>query len=156
MDVVPAAEIRPAVRPPDAVQVTDVSVAGETRRSLSVIVPSRVIIRERVPLRAVFTTALAVDDRAGHEAGAGIAFSLGISDGRIYEPLLQRTILAGESASWQPVRVDLRHYAGWQWSLFYRPSAITWQFVLNSYPAGPGSERLRGIWARPAIDGAVQ
>jgi hypothetical protein len=153
LDAVASAEIRPIVRPPDAIQVIDAAVGGTERRSLSVIVPSRVSLRLRVPTHAVFHTALAVDAPAGHQAGAGIAFSAGISDGRTYEPLMERTILAGDAASWQPVQVDLRRYAGWQWSLFYRPSSIAWEIVLNSYGTGPGAERLRALWAEPAITG---
>lgn len=153
LDHVPSAEIRPEGRPPDAVQVMAAVVGGDARRSLSVAVPSRVAMRLRIPPHAVFSTALGVDARAGHEAGSGVAFSVGISDGRTYERLLERTILAADSASWQPATMDLRRYAGWQWSLFYHPSSITWQIVLNAYAAGPPSETLRALWAVPAIVG---
>lgn len=153
LDAVASAEIRPIVRPPDAIQVIDAAVGGTQRRSLSVIVPSRVSVRLHVPTRAIFNAALAVDAPAGHEAGAGVAFSVGISDGRTYEPLIARTILAGDAASWQPVQADLRRYAGWQWSLFYHPSSITWEIVLNSYGTGPSAEGLRALWAGPAITG---
>jgi len=154
LDAVPGAEIRPAVRAPDAVQVIDTSVGGDARRSLSVTIPSRVILRVRIPKRSAFTAALAVEARGGHETGSGVAFTLGISDGRTYEVLLERTILAGDSSSWQPVQADLRRYAGWQWSLFYHPSSITWQIVLNSYSVGPIGNGLRALWAAPAITGA--
>lgn len=153
LDAIPTAEIRPVVRPPDAVIVTAATVGAVEQRALSVMVPSRLSVRLRIPARATFSAGLAVDASAGHEAGAGVAFSVGISDGRTYERLIDRTILAGDAASWQPVHVDLRHYAGWQWSLFYHPSSIVWELVLNSYASGPGGERLRALWAAPVITG---
>jgi hypothetical protein len=153
LDAVPSADIRPVVRLPDAVQVRNAAVGADERRSLSVLVPSRMMFRVRIPTRAFFKAALAVEALAGHEAGSGVAFSVGISDGRTYETLIERTILAADSASWQPVQADLRRYAGWQWSFFYHPSSTSWQIVLNSYGTGPAGGTLRALWATPAIAG---
>jgi len=154
LDLIPSASIRPVVRPADAVQVTVATVGGAEQRALSVMVPSRVSVQLRVPERAVLSTALAVDAGGGHETGAGVAFSVGISDGRTYESLMERTIVAADGASWQPVQIDLRRYAGWQWSFFYRPSSIVWEIVFNSYSSGPAGEPLRALWAVPVISGA--
>jgi hypothetical protein len=156
LDLIPFASVRPVVHPPDAVRVAAVTVGGSEQRALSVIVPSRVSIRAQVPAHAVLSTAWAVSAPADREAGTGVAFSIGISDGRTYETLMERTILASDQASWQPVHVDLRRYAGWQWSLFYRPSAIAWEIVFNSYPAGPPREQGRAFWAVPAITGMAR
>jgi hypothetical protein len=153
LEALRGADIRPTDRPADAVHVIDAAVGGQVKRSLSAAVPTRVIYTLRIPPHAIFSTSLSADASAPHATGAGVVFRLGISDGRVYEPLLDQSIPAREEASWTPVRLDLSRYAGWQWSLFYHPSNIVWQLVLNTYPSGAGAEHLRGLWATPAIEG---
>jgi hypothetical protein len=57
----------------------------------------------------------------------------------------------GVQPGWTPLRADLSAYAGWQWSLFYRPEAQLWRLVLSTDAlAGvPG----RGVWGAAGIDG---
>ncbi|MGH9371214.1 MAG: hypothetical protein ACRD15_06755, partial [Vicinamibacterales bacterium] len=43
----------------------------------------------------------------------------------------------------------LSAYAGFKWSLFYRPDRITWRVVLATDAVGSGSPRA--IWGSPEI-----
>ena len=150
LNELPRAQVRPATLPADALVIAGATVGGSIRRSLSAPAPSRVIFRLRIPTRASLTTALAIEN-PGAATDSGIIFRLGISDGRTYEQLLDTTIRSNESVAWRPVTIDLSSYAGWQWSLFYHPSSIEWQVVLNTYADGPNGALLRGLWAAPAI-----
>jgi hypothetical protein len=156
LDELSRADVRPAGHRDDTVRVDDVAMAGDRRQSLSAAVPSRVTFHVRIPRKAVFSALLGVDRLAPADTRKppdGVAFHLGISDGRTYEELLARTVLASDANAWTPVMVDLGGYAGWQWSLFYRPSTIQWQIVMNAYPVGGGAGRLRALWAAPMILG---
>jgi hypothetical protein len=147
----PRADIKPDEHPPDIVLAVDARVGGDVRRSLRMRVPARVTIHMRVPPRAALTSALAVAHPDDAPAEAGVLFQMGISDGRVYEPLFERAILVREASAWQPLRVDLRRYGGWQWSLFYRPSAITWDITFNAYAAGATADDIAALWATPVI-----
>jgi hypothetical protein len=118
--------------------------AGDDRRvALLTTAPARVIWTARIPERAWIETAVMLVD------GAGAAARIGIADSRVYE-LLARVELAprGEGDQpWQPLRVDLRKYAGWQWSVFYRPSTTEWQLVFSA-DALPGGTIA---WSHPVI-----
>ena len=59
--------------------------------------------------------------------------------------------VALQRAGMDALRADLSAYAGWQWSLFYRPEAQLWRLVLSTDAlAGvPG----RGVWGAAGIDG---
>jgi hypothetical protein len=47
------------------------------------------------------------------------------------------------------LRTDLSAYAGFKWSLFYRPDRTTWRLVLaaDAVAGVPG----RAVWGRPEI-----
>lgn len=152
---VPSADIKPVVRAPDAVIVGPVTVAGDTRPGVSVRVPSRITVGASIPARAALTVALAlVGPMTDLPPDRGVTFAVGISDGRVYETLTERTVRVADGQTWHAVGVDLGRYGGPQWSLFYRPSAIRWQITLSAYPAGVGAEALRAVWGQPAITGA--
>jgi hypothetical protein len=153
IDALPSAERRPATAPPDAFQVTELAVAGEPRRSLSVAVPTRITYTTHIPERAELSAWLTVEGASPDVPSAGASFRVGISDGRIYEQLFEKVVAAHDANRWTPMRIDLSRYAGWQWSLFYHPSTIAWQIVLNTYPTGAGSDHLRGVWGEPVIEG---
>jgi hypothetical protein len=151
LDEVPRADIKPVDHPPDIVAVRDAAVGGDVRRGLFMRVPSRVTVHIHVPPRAALTSALGIVDAGGAPADAGVLFQAGISDGRVYEPLFERSLLVRDARTWQPLVIDLRRYGGWQWSVFYRPSAITWALTFNVYAAGAAAN-LTGVWATPVIE----
>ena len=78
-------------------------------------------------------------------------FRVGVSDDRIYEQLSSVQLTPDAQTGWTEIRTDLSAYAGWQWSVFYRPSARRWRLVLSTDAVTgiPG----RGVWGVPGIDG---
>lgn len=117
--------------------------ATDRRVALLMRAPSRVIWTGRLPQRAWIETAVALIE------GTGATARVGISDLRLYEALAQIEMKPARDGepSWQPVRIDLDKYAGWQWSLFYRPSSIEWQLVFAADAKPEGTI----AWARPVI-----
>jgi hypothetical protein len=73
---------------------------------------------------------------------------LGVSDQRIYEGVSELTLPAG-TRTWVDLRADLSAYAGWKWSLFYRPDSITWRVVLAADAIGGSGGTL--LWGAPEI-----
>ena len=77
---------------------------------------------------------------------AGVIVRIGISDDRAYEELLRLLLTAqGDRIVWQPIRLDLGSYSGWKWSLFYRPSRITWNLIVAADPAPGGMVAWRTL-----------
>jgi len=110
--------------------------------------PARVIYQVRMPARASFHARVALmPDESGRPRGAAVR--VGISDDRFYDELAKvpLTSAAGAAPQWQSVEVDLGGYSGWQWSVFYRPSQITWKLILNA-DATPGGTIA---WIAPVI-----
>ena len=57
----------------------------------------------------------------------------------------------GDQTGWTELRADLSAYAGWQWSVFYRPEDQRWRLVLSADAVS--GVRTRGVWGAPGIDG---
>lgn len=132
-------------RPPEGSQVTTYSAGGVDRPSLLVPAPSRVIWPLPLPQRGRFRAFAALDGR-GNPAAA-IRLRVGISDHRIYEGLAQQTITAAQPG-WVAVGADLSAYAGFKWSLFYRPDRVTWRLVLSADLIEGGGA---AVWGSPEI-----
>jgi hypothetical protein len=125
---------------------------GEPRRPVLITeAPARVIWSLRLPRQGRLRTSLALVPDARGAIGPGVTVRIGISDGRLYEQLTRFAVAAPASGvvTWQPLEVDLSGYAGWQWSLFYRPSEILWRLAF-SVDATPGGTLA---WAAPVIEG---
>ena len=83
-----------------------------------------------VPRRSIFRAEIAA-------AEAPVRVRLGVSDARIYEQLAEVTVQPG--AGWTTLEADLSAYAGWKFSLFYRPDGQQWRLNLSvDALAGPG------------------
>lgn len=104
--------------------------------------PGRLVWTLRLPRRGVFHSTVALD------ADAPVRFRVGVSDDRIYEGLAELTLTAA-NRGWADLHADLTPYAGWKWSLFYRPDRIAWHIVLSADAVGgiPG----RVVWGAPEI-----
>ena len=110
-------------------------------------VPSRLTFALPLPRHGVLH-ARAAFETATPEAIPGVRLRLGVSDQRIYEGLSE-TVLPPAPGTWTEVRADLSSYAGWKWSLFYRPDRITWRLVLavDALVGRPATV----LWAAPEI-----
>jgi hypothetical protein len=142
------AEARPSRA---AFEVADVSVAGRSEPAIRTIAPSRLVFVLPVPRRSAFVAQVAIDGGVDGAPPQPLRFRVGVSDDRIYEQLAEVLITPGVQTGWTELRADLSAYAGWQWSLFYRPETERWRLVLST--DAPSGVRGRGVWGAPGIDG---
>jgi hypothetical protein len=108
--------------------------------------PSRVIWRLPLPRRAILRASLALE--SSEVPPSPVRFRVGISDDRVYEGLDAITI-PPDRRGWTELRVDLSAYAGWKWSLFYRPDRVIWHLVLAVDAASGGA--VAAVWGSPEI-----
>lgn len=114
---------------------------------LAVPVPSRVTYRLNFPRHAQLVTVPVLDGTTGATA----EFRIGISDRRTYETLAIRIASAGDcAAAVSPMTIDLSGFAGWQWSLFYRPDERTWELILGV--TGMGGEIRGALWGMARVE----
>lgn len=132
-------------RPPDGFAVRNYTVGGVTRPALVAPVPSRLTWGGPLPRRGVLRAFLTLE---AADPAAVIRLRVGVSDDRIYEALDEWTV-SSASASWIAVRTDLSAYAGFQWSLFYRPDRVRWHVVLAADPVDGSA--ARAVWGAPEI-----
>ena len=140
----PAAERRAARALEESIRVESAGPPADRRVALVTSAPARVIWTGRLPERAWIDTSVMLT------SGTGATARIGISDRRLYEGLTRVELkpAADEgSAVWRDVRVDLRQYAGWQWSVFYRPSETEWRLVFSADATPEGTI----AWSRPMI-----
>ena len=133
-------------RPSAAFRLVTYASGGVTRPAIAAPSPGRVIWQLPFPREAIFRTFVALDRSSAPPAA--IRFRVGVSDDRIYEGLTE-TVLEPDAGGWTELRADLSAYAGWKWSLFYRPDRVRWRLVLSADAAGglPGA----GLWGSPEI-----
>lgn len=132
-------------RPTPGFDLSSYDLDGVARPVMVAPVPSRATWSLALPRRSVFRVFVAL---APHTPAGPVRVRMGISDNRIYEGLTEAVLAAGEP-HWVELRADLRAYAGWQWSLFYRPDRITWRLVLAADPLGAAAARV--LWGSPQI-----
>jgi len=132
-------------------EVHELDIDGQPRKVIAVPAASRLTWQLRFPAHARLRMWLAARSACD---SAPVDFRVGISDGRVYEQLLVRAVAPGASGSsrWEPARIDLSRYGGAQWSLFYRPSEITWSLIFNTRPTGPMPCASQSFWGAPLIE----
>lgn len=101
-----------------------------------------------LPERGVFRASVALADPPGGAPAAAVRLRVGVSDHRIFEGLGAVT-LEPDARRWFDLQADLSAYAGWKWSLFYRPGRQTWRLNLAADAAG-GAPAL-AVWGSPSI-----
>jgi hypothetical protein len=140
-------------RPAGAFALTGYRLDGVSRPAISATVPSRLTVRLPLPRHGVFHAFVALADGPDGRPPAGARLRVGISDDRTYEGLTE-VVLAPGTRGWVELRANLSAYAGWKWSLFYRPDRIVWRLVLaaDAVEHGPASV----LWAEPRIDTDTQ
>ena len=145
IELLPSAERRAGGNVDDAVRAISLRIEGTETPGLILRAPARVTWTIRIPEDAVLATTAALVPEPEGTTGAGATLRVGLSDNRFYEGVFELRVQP--SLPWQPVTVDLRKYAGWQWSLFYRPSSIPWKLIVNADATPGGTIALH----RPAV-----
>lgn len=135
-------------RPQAVFQVMDVRVGDVARPSIVAPVPSRLTWSLPLPRHGLFQASVALADPPAGTVPAPIRMRIGISDHRTFEGLSHVTLNPGERR-WTDLRADLSAYAGWKWSLFYRPDRVTWRVVLAADAVG-GVPAV-AVWGSPEI-----
>jgi hypothetical protein len=135
-------------RPPAGFTVSDYRLDNVTHPAIAATVPSRLTIPLPLPRRGVFRAFVALGDAPSGAQSAGVRLRVGVSDHRIYEGLTELALTPGTRA-WVEVRTDLSAYAGWKWSLFYRPERIVWRLVLAADTTDNVPATV--LWGEPEI-----
>ena len=122
---------RAEARPEGAFAVAAHLTGGTALPAIAGPAPSRIIWVLPVPRGGIFRAAIAATE-------APVRLRMGVSDARIYEQLAEVTVQPG--AGWTTLEADLSAYAGWKFSLFYRPDGRQWRLNLSAdAPSGaPG------------------
>jgi hypothetical protein len=140
-------------RPDTGFTMTTYSAGGATHPSIVATVPSRFTCAFPMPRRARFHAYMALASQSGGAPAGSARVRIGISDDRIYEHLTERILTPGDPR-WIDLSADLSAYAGWKWSLFYRPDRMTWRLVLATDSIDGTPSKV--VWGLPQIlsDGA--
>jgi hypothetical protein len=135
-------------RPAGGFAIAMQQVDGVARPTIAAAVPSRLTLALPLPRHGVFHAFVALADGPPGAMAAPVRLRVGVSDHRTYEGVTE-LVLAPATRAWIDLRADLSAYAGWKWSLFYRPDRITWRIVL----AADATENVPAtvLWGAPEI-----
>jgi hypothetical protein len=134
---------------PGIFTVGDVTLNGETKRAISVtpVAGSRITWKVRVPEDGWLNVAVGLKPEAWEKEGDGVLFTVGVSDGRAYDPLFSQHVNPFGSPAdrrWIPVWVDVSAYGGEEVDV-----------ILNTLASQPKKEGdLRNdlaVWGEPVI-----
>jgi hypothetical protein len=128
-------------RPAAGFSIGDYTAAGSVRTAIVAPVPSRLTWAMPIPRRGLFRAVIAA-------GAAPVRIRIGISDARIYEELTAVTLTAADG--WTTVTADLSAYAGWKFSLFYRPDGRIWRLNLSADAIDDVPGRV--AWGLPEIE----
>lgn len=127
-------------RPAGAYTIAEYSAAGRTLPSITGPAPGRLTWTLPLPRHGTFRARIAASVAPAH-------VRIGVSDTRVYESLAELDVAPG--AAWSDITVDLSDYAGWKWSLFYRPERQAWRLNLSADAAGGAPATI--AWGLPEI-----
>ena len=127
-------------RPAGAYTIAEYSAAGRALPSITGPAPGRLTWTLPLPRHGAFRASI-----AGSSAPARVR--IGVSDNRVYEALADLDVAPG--AAWTTIAIDLSDYAGWKWSLFYRPERQAWRLNLSADAAGGAPATI--AWGLPEI-----
>lgn len=130
---------------PEAFRAIDVSLAGESKKSIYVAEPSRLIWEEVIPPHAWLQVSLGVREEAWVREGSGVLFMVGISQDGRYQELVSLVVNPFANAAdrqWLPLLLDLSPWAGQRVEL-----------VLNTRVAHADATAANhlALWGAPAI-----
>lgn len=135
-------------RPADGFVQVESRIGDAAHAAIAAAVPSRLTLPLPLPRHGVLHTFVALAESPAGTPAATVRLRAGVSDARIYENLAELTLTSG-TRTWQELRVDLSAYAGWKWSLFYRPEEVTWRVVLAA--DATDSVPATVLWGAPGI-----
>lgn len=129
----------------ESFRVLEASLAGESKRSIYVAEPSRLVFEETIPPKAWLQVSLGVREEAWAREGAGVLFMVGVSQNGRYEELVSLIVNPHANAAdrqWLPVLLDLAPWAGQRVEL-----------VLNTRVAHSDASPANhlAVWGAPAI-----
>lgn len=137
-----ATQLRPS---PESFRVQDVRLNGDTKKSIYVTAPSRVIWEEVVPDRAWLQVSLGVREEAWTREGSGVLFLVGVSHEGRYEELVSLIVNPYSNAAdrqWLPILLDLAPWAGQKVELIFNTRVA-------HADASPANHLA--VWGAPAI-----
>ena len=136
-------------RPPTGFALTGYRIAGVSRPAIAAAVPSRLIVRLPLPRHGIFHAYVALAEPVAGAAPGGARVRVGVSDERTYEGVTE-LVLPPDRRGWTELHADLSAYAGWKWSVFYRPDRVIWRLVLavDAVQGGPATV----LWGEPRIE----
>lgn len=135
-------------RPAAGFQIAVYSVGGIAHPAIFAPVPSRFTCALPLPRSGMFHAYVALADPPPGAPAAPARIRIGISDHRVYEGLTEAMLTPG-ARGWIDIRADLSGYAGWKWSLFYRPDLVTWRLVLAA--DSMGGAPATAVWGLPEV-----
>ena len=132
---------------PEAFQVIDATLGGETKKAIAAPPTSRITFHVRVPDDGWLRLSLGMKPESWDKEGNGVYFFAGVSDGKSFEELFTQTVNPFKNAAerrWIPVSVDLAAYAGEEVDV-----------ILNTRSSGPGQPADERndlpLWGAPLI-----
>jgi hypothetical protein len=132
-------------RPSAGFDLTVHAVNGIARPAIVMPVPGRAIWSVRIPRNGKLRTFVALEN--SDRSAAAVRFRIGISDHRVSERLAESTV--GAETGWTEIAADLSAFAGFKWSLFYRPDRVIWRIALAADDVG--NAPTRAVWGAPEI-----
>lgn len=144
----PQAVLRPA---PEAFTALDVTINGDTKRSIFVTQPSRITWTETIPDHGWLDVSLGLREEAWARPGDGVLFLIGVSHSGsasgegVYDELLSLVVNPYANPAdrqWYPLRLDLSPYAG-----------QTVELIFNTRPGPTGDNRDNdlAVWGAPRL-----
>jgi hypothetical protein len=130
---------------PEAFRAVDVNIAGDSKKSIYVSEPSRLIWEETLPPSAWLQVNLGVREEAWTREGSGVLFMVGVSMNGRYEELVSLVVNPYSNAAdrqWLPLLLDLSPWAGQRVEI-----------VLNTRIAHADASPANhlAVWGAPAI-----
>jgi hypothetical protein len=127
-------------RPAGAYTIAEYSASGRALPSITGPAPGRLTWTLPLPRHGICRARIAA-------SSAPARVRIGISDNRVYESLVDLDVTP--AGGWTAIVLDLSDYAGWKWSLFYRPERQAWR--LNLSADAPKGVPARIAWGLPEI-----
>jgi hypothetical protein len=130
---------------PDSFRVENIQLAGESRQSIYVAEPSRLVWEQTIPEHGWLSVSLGVREEAWSREGAGVLFMVAVSHAGRYDELVSLIVnpyANGSDRQWLPILLDLGPWAG------ERVEIILNTRVAHE-AAGPGNHLA--LWGEPAI-----